>query len=79
MINKDEFIKIGQQAGVSPPDLIELVADYVWRVCDPSKSDCVKTALEDMGIRKDLAQRWHHAWCGYLGWQYKEMGHGQSP
>jgi len=60
-----QFIKLGKMTGVMPDSLIALVANHVW-VGDYLDITWVAKAMQEMGVRNDLASRWVNAWRGHL-------------
>lgn len=63
---KENFIDLGKRCGVTPDELVGLTADHIWNGGDFKNLDWVATALDQMGIRHDLRNRWYHAWRTYL-------------
>lgn len=60
------FIHLGKITGVSPPELIKQTADHIWNGGDFRDLDWVAKAFIEMGIRKDLRERWFHSWRSSL-------------
>jgi len=60
------FIHLGKITGVSPPELIKQTADHLWNGGNFTDLDWVARALQEMGIRQDLRNRWWHSWRTYL-------------
>lgn len=60
-----QFIKLGKMTGVMPDTLIVLVANHVW-TGDYLDITWVAKAMQEMGVRNDLASRWVNAWRGHL-------------
>ena len=60
------FIQLGKTTGISPPELIKQTADHVWNGGDFRDLDWVAKAFIEMGIRKDLRERWFHSWRSSL-------------
>jgi len=60
-----QFIKLGRMTGVMPDNLIALVANHVW-TADYLDITWVAKAMQEMGVRSDLASRWVNAWRGHL-------------
>jgi predicted transcriptional regulator len=60
-----QFVIIGQRHGIAP-DIVALTAEHVWRGGDSKDLNWVWKAMQEMGIRFDLARRWLHSWRSYL-------------
>ena len=61
-----QFLKLGQMHGVSPAELLKVVADHVWKGGDYNDLDWVAKAFDEMGVRSDLSRRWWHSWRVFL-------------
>jgi len=73
--NRDDFILMAMKAGLTPPELLELTVDHIWRGGDPEDLKWVAKGLQQMGIRRDIASRLFHAWRSFLG---KDLPEGLS-
>lgn len=62
-----QFIQLGKMHGVSPPELIKVTADHVWKGGDFKDLDWIAKAFDEMGVRTDLRNRWWHSWRVKLG------------
>lgn len=61
-----QFVKLGKLHGVAPPDLIKITADHVWAGGDYKDLDWIAQGMEQMGVRRDLRNRWWHSWRVHL-------------
>ena len=61
-----QFLRLGKYVGVIPMSLIKVTTDHVWNGGDYQNLKWVAQALQDMGIQRDLANRWLHAWGSHL-------------
>jgi len=62
----DQFMRLGKNIGVVPNNLIQVVANHVWNGGDFDDLKWVAQALQEMGIRRDLASRWFNSWRSHL-------------
>ncbi|MFB0559544.1 MAG: hypothetical protein ACETVS_03310 [Dehalococcoidales bacterium] len=61
-----QFIKYAKMTGVVPETLILQTAEHVWKGGDYRDIVWVAKAMQEMGIRTDLAGRWLNSWRTYL-------------
>lgn len=65
--SKDIFREIGEKAGYNVTELRDMASDHVWDGGDPRDMKWVEQALNEMGVREDIAKRWLNRWGSYLG------------
>ncbi|MDD4984466.1 MAG: hypothetical protein PHQ43_01555 [Dehalococcoidales bacterium] len=61
-----QFLKLGKYVGVVPMSLIKVTTDHVWNGGDYQDLKWVAQALQEMGIQRDLANRWFNSWRSHL-------------
>jgi len=61
-----QFLRLGKNVGVVPLSLIKVTTEHVWDGGKYEDLKWVAQALQDMGIQRDLANRWLHAWGSHL-------------
>jgi len=61
-----QFMRLGKNVGVIPMNLIKVTADHVWNGGDYQDLKWVAQALQEMGIQRDLANRWFNTWRSHL-------------
>ena len=61
-----QFLRLGKYIGVIPMSLIKVTSDHVWNGGDYQDMKWVAQALQEMGIQRDLANRWFNAWRSHL-------------
>jgi len=61
-----QFLRLGKYVGVIPMSLIKVTTDHVWNGGDYQDLKWVAQALQEMGIQRDLANRWFNAWRSHL-------------
>lgn len=61
-----QFLRLGMNVGVVPLNLIKVATDHIWNGGDYEDLRWVATGLQQMGIQRDLANRWLHAWGSHL-------------
>ena len=63
---RHQFFRLGRSIGVIPANLIEVTTEHIWSGGDYQDLKWVAKGLQDMGIQRDLANRWFHAWASHL-------------
>jgi len=61
-----QFMKLGKNIGVVPTALIKVTTDHIWQGGDYQDLKWVATGLQQMGIMRDLANRWLYSWASHL-------------
>ena len=61
-----QFLRLGKYIGVIPMSLIKVTTDHIWNGGDYQDLKWVASGLQQMGIQRDLANRWLHAWGSHL-------------
>ena len=61
-----QFVNLGKDIGVIPIQLIQVTTNHVWNGGDYQDLKWVAQALQEMGIQRDLANRWFNAWRSHL-------------
>lgn len=61
-----QFLKLGQSVGVTPNNLIEVITNHIWNGGDYEDLRWVAVGFQQMGLQKDLGNRWLHAWGSHL-------------
>ncbi len=60
-----QFLRLGKQVGVVPLSLIKVTTDHIWNG-DYQDLKWVASGLQQMGIQRDLANRWFNAWASHM-------------
>lgn len=61
-----QFLRLGMNVGVVPLNLIKITTDHIWSGGNYEDLRWVALGFQQMGIQRDLANRWLHAWGSHL-------------
>jgi len=61
-----QFLRLGKYIGVVPMSLIKVTTDHIWNGGDYQDLKWVASGLQQMGIQRDLANRWLASWGSHL-------------
>lgn len=61
-----QFLRLGKYIGVVPMSLIKVTTDHIWNGGNYEDLKWVASGLQQMGIQRDLANRWLASWGSHL-------------